>query len=134
MEDLPQEFLVENSSINMEFLESNSWGMLDIYLRNCKRCSANWSWCLTYSQQLYSRPNLGIWFYISILYSHCKNENGDLSSSGTAVLLKFHTLYSQENYIRSIYYNIFPVTSYIQLQFMKVHIVLPMPKMLLNMN
>ena len=60
MEDLPQEFLVENSSINMEFLESNSWGMLDIYLRNCKRCSANWSWCLTYSQQLYSRPNLGI--------------------------------------------------------------------------
>ena len=40
MEDLIQELLVENSSINVEFLENNtgnySWGILDIYLRNCE--------------------------------------------------------------------------------------------------
>ena len=40
MEDLIQELLVENSSINVEFLENNtgnySWGILDIYFRNCE--------------------------------------------------------------------------------------------------
>ena len=37
--------------------------------------------------------------------SHSKDENDNLSSSATAVLLKFDTLYSLENYIRSVYYN-----------------------------
>ena len=27
MEDLPQEFLIENSSINVEFLENKTWGI-----------------------------------------------------------------------------------------------------------
>ena len=31
---------------------------------------------------------------------HSKDENGNLSSSGTAVLLKFDTFHSLENYIR----------------------------------
>ena len=47
-----------------------------------------------------------LYLYLMILYlfdSHSKDENGNLSSSGTAVLLKFDTLYSQENYVRSVY-------------------------------
>ena len=59
-----------------------------------------------------------------ILYlfaSHSKDENDNLSSSGTAVLLKFDTLYSQENYVRSVYWNSLPLTLYFQVQFMKVH-------------
>ena len=41
-----------------------------------------------------------------------KDENGNLSSFGTAVLLKFDTLYSLENYVRSNYYYTFPLTLY----------------------
>ena len=55
--------------------------------------------------------------YIYIFDSHSKDENGNLSSSGTAVLLKYNTLYSLENYIRSIYYNTFLLTLYFQVQF-----------------
>ena len=47
-----------------------------------------------------------LYLYLMVLYlfdSRSKDENGNLSSSGTAVLLKFDTLYSQENYVRSIY-------------------------------
>ena len=58
---------------------------------------------------------------IYIFDSHSKDENGNLSSSGTAVLLKYNTLYSLENYIRSIYYNTFLLTLYFQVQFIKVH-------------
>ena len=36
--------------------------------------------------------------------SHSNNENDNVSSFGTAVL-KFDTLYSLDNYIRSVYYN-----------------------------
>ena len=47
--------------------------------------------------------------------SHNKDENGSLSSSGRAVLLKFDTLHSLENYIRSFYYSAYPMTLYFQL-------------------
>ena len=52
---------------------------------------------------------------------HSKDENDNLSSSGTALLLKFDSLYSLENYIRSVYYNAYPRTLYFQVQFIKVH-------------
>ena len=45
VEDLQQEVLVQNSSINgvsrKQGWGNYSWGILDIYLRNCKWCSAN---------------------------------------------------------------------------------------------
>ena len=44
-----------------------------------------------------------------------------MSSSGTAVLLKFDMLYSLENYVRSVYDNIFPPILYFQVQLKKVH-------------
>ena len=42
--------------------------------------------------------------------SHSKDENGNLSSSGAGVLLKFDTFHSLENYTRRVYYNAYPVT------------------------
>ena len=64
-----------------------------------------------------------IWGIIStyLFDLHSKDENGNLSSSGTTVLLKFDALYSLENYIRSVYYNAYPMTLYFQLQIIKVH-------------
>ena len=40
---------------------------------------------------------------IYLFNSHSKDENRNLSSFGTAVLLKFDTLYSLENSIQSVY-------------------------------
>ena len=39
---------------------------------------------------------------------HSKDEYGNFSSTGTAVLLKFDSLNLLENYIRSVYYNTSP--------------------------
>ena len=47
-------------------------------------------------------------------------KNGCLSSSGTAVLLKFDTSHLLENYVQSVYYNAYPMTLYFQFQF-QVH-------------
>ena len=58
---------------------------------------------------------------IYLFDSHSKDEYGNLSSTGTAVLLKFDSLNSLENYIRSIYYNTSLRTLYFQVQFTKVH-------------
>ena len=50
-----------------------------------------------------------------------KDEYGNLSSSGTAVLLKFDSLNLLENFIRLVYYNTFPQNLFFQVQFIKVH-------------
>ena len=46
---------------------------------------------------------------------------GNLSSSGTVVLLKLDILHSLESYVRSVYYITFRLTLYFQVQFIKVH-------------
>ena len=58
---------------------------------------------------------------IYLFDSHRKDEKGNLSSSGTTVLLTFDMLHSLENYIKSVYLNISPITLYFQVQFKKVH-------------
>ena len=57
---------------------------------------------------------------IYLVDSRSKNENGNLLSSGT-VLLIFDTLYLLENYVRSVYYSTFSLTLYFQVQFIKFH-------------
>ena len=125
IEDLPQEFLIENSLINVQFLE-NKTGEIT--------AGAN---LLSIAETVNSVQHIGtgalliVNNYISVLIwgndsiylfdSDSKDENGNLSSSGTAVLLKFDLLYSLENYIRSVYYNAYPRTLYFQVQFIKVH-------------
>ena len=62
-----------------------------------------------------------IWGIDSVyfFYSDSRHEYGNLSSSGTSVLLKFDYLNSLKSYIRSLYYNTFPQTLYFQVQFIK---------------
>ena len=43
-----------------------------------------------------------------------------MSATGTAVLLKFDSLQSLENYIKSVYYSNYPMTLYFQIQFLKL--------------
>ena len=61
------------------------------------------------------------------------DENENLLSSGTEVLLKFDTLYSLENYTRWVYYHTFPLNLYFKCN-LQSFTVLPMPRMPLNMN
>ena len=57
---------------------------------------------------------------IFLFDSHNKDENGNLSSSSTAVLLKLDTLRLLQSYIIYIYYNSYPLTLYFKVQFIKV--------------
>ena len=41
-----------------------------------------------------------------------KDENRRISATGTAVLLKFDLLQSEENYIKSVYYSNYPMALY----------------------
>ena len=58
-----------------------------------------------------------IWgnYSIYLFDSHSTDEN--VSSCGRAVLLKFDTLH----YLRSVYYNVYPLILYFQMKFIKVH-------------
>ena len=58
---------------------------------------------------------------IYLFDSHRKDDNGNLSSSAAAILLKLDTLCPLENYVRSVYYNTFPLILYFQMQFIKAH-------------
>ena len=49
---------------------------------------------------------------IFLFYLHSNDENGNLSSFGRAVLLKFDTLHSLEIYINSVYYDTYLPTLY----------------------
>ena len=56
---LPKDFLIENSSINLEFLEDKTWEITaGSYLISISEI-VNRNWCSTNCQQLYFRPNLG---------------------------------------------------------------------------
>ena len=58
---------------------------------------------------------------IYLFDSDRKDGNGSISSSGTAVILKFDTLHSLENYIRYVYYSLYPLTLYFQIEFINIH-------------
>ena len=56
---LPKEFLIENSSINLEFLEDKTWEITaGAYLISISEI-VNRNWRSTNCQQLYFTPNLG---------------------------------------------------------------------------
>ena len=52
--------------------------------------------------------------------SHSKHELGRMSTTGTAVLLRFGSLHSLENYIKSVYYSNYSMTPYFLVQFSKL--------------
>ena len=81
MEDISQEsqeFLVDNSSINMRLLENKT-----------------------------GETTAGDILDINLLDSHSKYDNDNLLSAGTTALIKFDTLPSMESYIRSVHYQTF---------------------------
>ena len=105
VEDLAQEFMAKNCPINIELLE-NKTGEI-----------AAGGYLLSISEIVNSARQIGtspllvannyildlIWWTDSICLfdSHSKDDYGNLSSSGTAVLLKFDSLNSLEKQIRS---------------------------------
>ena len=125
MEDLPQEFLLENYSMNIEFLENKTGEITaGTYLLSIAEIVNSAQEIGTGALLNVNNYILGlIWGNDSIYLfdSHSKDQYGNISSSGTAVLLKFDTLFSLENYVKSVYYNTYPLTLYFQVQFMKVH-------------
>ena len=48
------------------------------------------------------------------------DENGNVSNSGAAALLKFDILRSLENYKKLVYYNTYPLTLSFQIKFINV--------------
>ena len=104
LQKLPEDFLIENATRNVIFFffkqdkRNCSWGILDIYFRNCKQklCSASLDWRSTYWQQLYFRLNFRKRF-IRLFVSPSEDENDILLSTVTLVFLNFDALYSLEN-------------------------------------
>ena len=104
IEDLPQEFLIENSLINVQFLENNTGEITaGAYLPSIAEIVNSVQHTGISALLIVNNYILGlIWgnYSIYLFDSRSKDKNGNLSSSDTAVLLKFDSLYSLENYIR----------------------------------
>ena len=104
------EFSIENCSINVEYLDhktgeitAGEYLLLTVEIRkNARQIRAG-------SLLFVNNYVLGlIWRNDSTIFlpdSHNKDENGILSSSSAAILLKFDTLHLFQNYIISVYYN-----------------------------
>ena len=56
---------------------------------------------------------------IFLFDTHSKDKIGGISAIGTAVLLKFDSLHSLENYEISVYYLNYPLPLYFQVQFLE---------------
>ena len=121
VEDLPQEFLLENYSMNVELLENKTGEIItEAYLLSIAEIVNSAQEIGTGALLIVNNYILGlIWGNDSIYLfdSHSKDQYSNVSSSGTAVLLKFDTLFSLESYVKSVYYNTYPLTFYFQ--FMK---------------
>ena len=116
--DLPQGLLIEDFAVNMPFLE-NKMGEITAraYLLSVVEIVNNVQQIGTSGLPIVTNYILGLICRSDSTYLfdlHRKDENCYASGSGTAVL-KFDTLHSLKIYIRSVYYNAYPLT----LQFQK---------------
>ena len=96
VEDLPQELIIENFLINIKLLENKTGEITaGAYLLSITEIVNKAEQIGTGALLIVNNYILGlIWGTDSIylLHSHSKDEYGNLSSSGTAVLLKFDSL------------------------------------------
>ena len=106
--------MIENSLINVQFLENNTGEITaGAYLPSIAEIVNSVQHTGISAILIVNNYILGlIWGNDSIYLfdSHSKDENDNLSSSETAVLLKFDSLY-----------NAYPRTLYFHVQFIKVH-------------
>ena len=117
MEGLPQEFSIKNCSINVEFLENKTGEITaGAYLLSTVEIRNSIQQIGTGALLFVNNYVLGLsWGNDSTIYlfdSHSKDEHGNLSSSGTAVLLKFDILHSLQSYIKSVYYSCYRLNLY----------------------
>ena len=114
MEDLPQTFFIENSSINVEFL-NNKTGEITAgaYLVSITEIVSDCQQIGTQALLIINNYILGLFWGNQCFFlfdSHSKYEIGRMAATGTAVLLKCDSLQPSENYTKSIYYSNYPVT------------------------
>ena len=125
IENLPQEYSTENVSVTVKFLE-NKTGEITAgeYFLSITEIVNSVQQIWTAALLIINNYILGLIWRTDSPYlfdSHNKDENGNLSSSGKAVLLKFDTLHSFKYYITLVYYSAYPMTLYFQFQFRKVY-------------
>ena len=102
MEDLPEEFLLECFTVNVQFLEIKTGKITTgTYLLSTSETVNSVQQIGNVALLIVNNYILGlIWGNGSIyLFDSSKDENGNVSSSGTEVLIKFDTYHSLENYI-----------------------------------
>ena len=102
MEDLPEEFFLECFTVNVQFLEIKTGKITTgAYLLSIAEIVNSVQQIGNVALLIVNNYILGlIWGNGSIyLFDSSKDENGNVSSSGTEVLIKFDTLHSLENYI-----------------------------------
>ena len=123
IEDLPQNFSIGNSSVKVELLKSKTGEitagshLLSVAkIVNVQQIGTGALLIVNYILDLFWGIDS-----ICLFHSHIKDDNGNLSSSGTEVLLKFDKMHSLENYIQSVYHNAYPLTLCFQVQFAKFH-------------
>ena len=123
MEELPQEFFLEDFAVNVQFLEIKTAEITaGAYLLPILEIVNSVQQIGTGALIVVNNYILGLIWGNGSMYifdSHSKDENGNVSISGTAVLVKFDTLHSLENHIRSVYYNSYPLNLYFQMLIIK---------------
>ena len=100
MEDLQQKFLLESFSVNMEFLENNTGKITAVaYLISISEIVNSVQQIGAGALLIVNNYILGLSWRNDSIYlfdSHSKDENGDLSSSATAVFLKFDVILAEK--------------------------------------
>ena len=117
MEDLPQEFFIENSSINVEFFNKRTGEITaGAYLVSITETVSDCQELGTRALLIINNYILGLlWGNQCFLFdSHSKDKMGRMSATGTAVLLKFDSLQLLELLSNC------PMTLYFQKQFLKL--------------
>ena len=108
MEDLPQEFFIENLSINVEFPNNRTGEITSgAYLVSITKILSDCQLIDTGALLIINNYILGLLWGNQCFFlfdPHRKDEIGRISATGTAVLLKYDLLQSLENYKKSVYY------------------------------
>ena len=123
IDDLTQEFFIDNSAVNVEFLNNRTGEITAVtYFVYITEIVSDCQQIDTGVLLIINNHILGLLWGNQFLFqfdSHRKDEIRTMSATCTVVLLKFDSLESLENYTKSLYYSNYPMTLYFQAQFLK---------------